>query len=160
MPVKKNSIVLLQGIFDPSVFDHLKRRKIREVFVLEGRPTLDAARHSCRELLKRKIRPTLIADNMAGFLFYQKLVKEVWLSCLYADQGGALCRTGGLILGVLGRAHHVPVHVYPSSGQSSLLGLTKDITSFNGISVAPAGISGYVPLVEWVPEKYIGKIYG
>src|SRR3990167_6147313 len=81
MSIKKNSVVLLQGVFKTSVFDLLKQKKVEEVFVLEGRPGLESARQSCRELLKRKIRPTLVTDNMAGFLFYKNLVKEVWLSC-------------------------------------------------------------------------------
>ncbi len=158
--IKKNSVVLLQGVFEPSIFDLLKKRKVKDVFILEGRPGLDAAKHSCRELLKRKIKPTLIADNMAGFLFYKKLVKEVWLSYQSVDKSGALCQIGGLILGVLGRRHKVPVYAYPSSQKLQLLGRPKDISHFNGIKVASNSIPGYVPLVEQVPGKYIDKTYG
>ncbi len=160
MSIKKNSVVLLQGVFEPSIFDLLKKKKVKEVFVLEGRPGLDAAKHSCRELLKRKIKPTLISDNMAGFLFYKKLVKEAWLSYQSIDKNGALCQIGGLILGVLGKKHKVPVYVYPSNQKSKLLGKPKDILYFNGMRVAPSGIPGYVPLVEQVSERYITKAYG
>jgi methylthioribose-1-phosphate isomerase len=158
--INKNSIILLQGIFEPSVFDLLKKRKAVEVNVLEGRPGLDAARHSCRELLKRKIRPTLITDNMAGFLFYKKLVKEIWVSYQSAEKNGVLCQIGGLILGVLGRKHGVPVYAYPSSRKVALLGRPKDISYFNGIKVAANNTPCYVPLVEQVPGKYIERIYG
>ena len=160
MSVKKNSVVLLQGVFAPSLFDLLKTRKIKEVFILEGRPGLDAAKHSCRELLKRKIKPTLIADNMAGFLFYKSLVKEVWLSYQSTDKSGALCQIGGLICGVLGWKHKIPVYAYPSGQKLKLLGRPNDISYFNGIKVAPNNIPGYVPLVEQVPKKYIDKTYG
>lgn len=160
MSIKKNSVILLQGVFESSIFDLLEKRKIKEVFVLEGRPGLEAARKSCCELLKRKIKPTLIADNMAGFLFYKKLVREVWLSCQSEDKDGALCQIGGLILGVLGRKHKVPVNTYPSGQTLQLLGRPQDIFYFNGIKVAPSGIQGYVPLVEWVPSKYIDKAHG
>ena len=156
---KKNNIILLQGVFKTSIFDLLKKRKIKEVFILEGRPSLEAAKQSSRELLKRKIKPTLIADNMAGFLFYKKLVKEVWLSYQTADKKGALCQIGGLILGVLGRKHKVPVNIFPNKAKLQLLGRAKDITYFNGTKVAPSGIKSYVPLAEWVPRKYITKIY-
>ena len=150
----------MQGVFEPSIFDLLKKRKGKKFFILEGRPGLEAARRSSREFLKRKIKPTLIADNMAGFLFYKNLVKEVWLSYQSIDKKGALCQIGGLILGVLGRQHKVPVNLYPSGQKLQLLGHPKDIACFNGIKVAPVNIPGYVPLVEWVPKKYIGKIYG
>jgi len=159
MSINKKNIVLLQGVFNASIFDLLKKRKIKEVFILEGRPSLEAAKQSSRELLKRKIKATLIADNMAGFLFYKKLVKEVWLSYQTADKKGALCHIGGLILGVLGRKHKVPVNIFPNKAKLQLLGRAKDITYFNGIKVAPSGIKGYVPLAEWVPSKYITKIY-
>ena len=114
MSINKKNIVLLQGVFNTSILDLLKKRKIKEVFILEGRPSLEAAKQFSRELLKRKIKPTLIADNMAGFLFYKKLVKEVWLSYQITDKKGALCQIGGLILGVLGFKHKVPVNIFPN----------------------------------------------
>ncbi|MCK5083334.1 MAG: hypothetical protein KAR31_10545 [Candidatus Omnitrophica bacterium] len=158
--IKKKSVILMQGVFEPSVFDRLEKRKGKKFFILEGRPGLQAAKRSSRELIKRKITPTLIADNMAGFLFYKDLVKEVWLSYQQTDKKGAVCQVGGLILGVLGRTHNVPVYLHPSDQELQLLGHPKDITRFNGMNVAPSNIPGYVPLVEWVPKKYIGKIYG
>ena len=121
MFVKKNSVILLQGVFKTSIFDLLKKRRDKEIFILEGRPGLEAAKHSCRELLKRQIKPTLIADNMAGFLFYKNLVKEAWLSYHTSDENGALCQIGGLILGVLGRKHKVPVFTYPNNQKLQFL---------------------------------------
>lgn len=156
---KKKSIVLLHGDFDKTFFDELQRRKLKDIFMLEGRPDLNAVRVNARELLKRKIKPTLIADNMAGFLFLKNLVKEVWLAYQFADHNGAVCRIGSLILGVLGKRHNVCVNVYTAKGKTRFIGKQRDIFYFNGIRVAPAGIKGYVPLVEWVPKKYITKIY-
>lgn len=160
MLLKKKSIILVHGIFEPSVFDLLKKRRGAAFFIPEGRPGLDAAKRSSREFIKRKIRPTLIADNMAGFLFYNGFMKEVWLSYQFLDKTGALCRIGGRILGVLGRRHKIPVYLYPSDQESQLLGRPKEIACFNGTRVAPKDVPAYVPLVEWVPNKYIGKIYG
>jgi methylthioribose-1-phosphate isomerase len=155
----EGSVILLQGVFDPAVFHLLPKTDVLEVFVMEGRPSLESANTTCRELLKRKIRPTLIADNMAGFLFYKNLVREVWLSCQMADDQGALCQTGGLILGVLGKRHHVPVKLYPSSKESKMMGRQRDIFYFQGVKVAPANIKGYVPLMEWLPKEYITEIH-
>ncbi|OGX06933.1 MAG: hypothetical protein A2Z88_03955 [Omnitrophica WOR_2 bacterium GWA2_47_8] len=156
---KEKSVVLVQGVVKGSLFDLLKKRKTTDIVVLEGRPNLEAARQSTKDLAKRKLIPTLIADNMAGVLFYKNLVKEVWLSYQLTDENGALCDIGGLILAVLGKRHNIPVYIYPSGRKSKLLGVSGDILKFNGTRVAPAGVEGYVPLVEWVPQKYITKTY-
>ena len=155
----KGSVAILQGIFKNSFFDYLRDSGQKDIFILEGRPSLDAAENSCRELIKREIKPTLIADNMVGFMFYKNLVKEVWVSYQTADEEGVLCHVGGLVLGVLGKKHNIPVHAYPGEKTLALLGHEKEIFHFNGLKVAPAGIKGYVPLAEWVPRKYITKIY-
>jgi len=159
MSVKKKSIILLQGVFKDSAFDMIAKKRSKEIFILEGRPGLDAAKRSCQALIDRSIRPTLITDNMAGFLFYKKLVKEVWMSYQTADKERALCQIGGLILGVLGRRHKIPVYLYPNKQKLQLMGYSNDISFFNGVRIAPTGIKGYVPLVEWVPREYMTKIY-
>src|SRR3989338_6892437 len=117
---KEKSVVLVQGVVKGSLFDLLKKRKTTDIVVLEGRPNLEAARQSTKDLAKRKLIPTLIADNMAGVLFYKNLVKEVWLSYQLTDENGALCDIGGLILAVLGKRHNIPVYIYPSGRKSKL----------------------------------------
>ncbi|MDD3375785.1 MAG: hypothetical protein PHY73_08725, partial [Candidatus Omnitrophica bacterium] len=156
---KKNSIVLLHGVFKDSFFEILKKKKIREVFVLEGRPYLDGAKELCPKLLKHKIQPVLIADNMAGFLFYKDLVKEVWISYQEEGKKNVLCKIGGLILSVMAKRHKVPVNVFPSGKQKKYIANPKEIFSFNGKRVAAKGINGFVPLLEDVPRKYITEIY-
>lgn len=156
---KEKSIILLHGMFDKGAFDILCQRKSSSIYVLEGRPSLGSGRHCSAELLKRNIKPTLIADNMAGFLFFRKMVKEVWLAYHTADNNGGVCQVGGLILAVLGKRHHVPVYLYPAIEKSDLMGKEKDLFQFNGVRVVPSGVRGYVPLVDWVPQKYITKMY-
>ena len=92
---------------------------------------------------------------MAGFLFFKGLVKEVILACQYADKKGALCDMGGLILAVLAKKHKVPVKLLVADHRTRFLGDPKDILSFEGHGIAPKGAHGYVPLVEWVPVKYL-----
>ena len=156
---KKKSLVVLQGVFAESFFDELQNRNIKEVFILEGRPKLEPAIASSQALLKRKISPTLISDNMAGFLFYKNWVKEVWLAYQLAGHNGALCDIGALILGVLGKNHRIPVLLYPAGRKTPFLGKDDDLMYFKNIRIAPKGIKGYVPLVEWLPKQYITKIY-
>ena len=153
----KGSVVLVHGVFEPSVWEAITAGG-GEIFVMEGRPSLESAQTTCRELLRRKIRPTLIADNMAGFLFYRNLVREVWLAYQQSDDQGALCPIGSLIVGVLAKRHNVPVYVYPASKESRMMGGQKDIFYFKGIKVAPQNIKGYDPLVEWFPKKYITEM--
>ncbi|MCD4781372.1 MAG: hypothetical protein K8S27_12615 [Candidatus Omnitrophica bacterium] len=150
------SVVLLHGAFESFFFDIIKKKKYEHVFVMEGRPSLVAAKMSCRELLKRSIRPTLICDNMAGFLFYQGLIKEVWLAYHEADNRGAMCFIGASILGVLSRKHNIPVFCYPSDQTVDYLGQQKDLLLFNEKPVAPKGTEVYLPLIEWVPGTCIG----
>ena len=151
--------ILVQGVVNDVLFDLFKERKIKEVVVMEGRPSLDAARLNCRALVKRKIKPVLIADNMAGFLFFKRRVKEVWLSYYAVDKKGALCDIGASILGVLAKKHKLPVNLFPAAGKPKSKGKEKDLFSFNGEKVAPKNIKGYVPLTERLAEKYITKVY-
>ena len=149
------NVTLVQGVFDTAFFDLLKKKKVKEAVVLEGRPTLEAAKRNSQQLLKRKIKPILISDNMAGFFFYKNFVKEVWLAAQKSDEKGALGHIGALMLAVLARRHKVPVYTFKAQKETELFGHKKDIFSFNGIKTAPEGIHAYVPLVEWVPRKYI-----
>lgn len=159
MLIEKKPEILLHGVFKDEFFDVLRKRKTKRVFVLEGRPYLRGAKFLCKELLKRKITPILIADNMAGFLFYKGLVKRVWMAYQDINKSVAFCPIGGLVLAVLGRRHKVPVNIFPSVIKENLMGMPKDIFNFNGLRVAAKGIKGYVPLIDEVPRKYITEIF-
>jgi len=152
--INKNSITILHGNFDKLAFDQMKKKKIKNVFVLEGRPSMQSSKNTCKELVKRKIRPTLIADNMAGFLFYKGLAKEVLISAVVSDDDKALCSIGSMILAVLGKKHKVPVNVVLCDQEVRFMGEGNEILSFSGKRVAPKGVEGYAPLMEWVPKKY------
>ncbi|MFA5089015.1 MAG: hypothetical protein WC552_08300 [Candidatus Omnitrophota bacterium] len=153
------TIILVQGVVHDSLWDILKEKQTQDIFILEGRPYLYPAKHSTREAIRRKITPTLIADNMAGFLFYKNFVKEVWLAYHLADKTGALCDIGALILGVLGKRHRIPVYLYPSGQKTKFLGRGKDLHTFNGVPAVPGNVRAYVPLVDRVPMTYITRIH-
>jgi len=156
----KQSVVLLHGVFDPALFDLFKKRKKEKFYVLEGRPSLEGGKSCCRELLKRGIPPTVITDNMAGFLFSKDMVKEVWLAYVQADDRGAMCYIGASILGLLAKRNGIPVFVFPAARKRPApLGEAKDLLTYNGTKVAPRGIKTYVPLMEWVPGKCFEESY-
>src|SRR5271154_6195624 len=106
---KPKSIILFHGVLSTGSLDKFKLAKDNHAFVCEGRPSLEAGRKTSGILLKQGIIPTMISDNMAGFLFFKGLVKEVVIACQYADNKGALCDMGALILAVLAKEHKVPV---------------------------------------------------
>src|SRR5208283_617986 len=152
---KAKSIYLLQGIISAETLKKVKFSKGRHAFVCEGRPTLEAGRKTAQVLLKRGITPTIISDNMAGFLFFKGWVKEVIVACQYADSTGALCDMGALILAVLAHKHKIPLKLLPAEHRARFLGDPKSVLSFEGKRIAPVGTHSYVPLVEWVPAKYL-----
>lgn len=147
-------ICLFQGVLSTESFKKVKISLHDHAFVCEGRPSLEAGRKTSGILLKKGITPTVISDNMAGFLFFKGLVKQVFIACQYADDTGALCDTGALILAVLAKRHKIPLKLLVAEHRTRFLGDPKAILSFEGQRIAPKGTHGYVPLVEWVPVKY------
>ncbi len=154
MPDSRGAL-LIQGVLDDLAIKKIKPGKKQTVFVCEGRPSLEAGKLNAKALLKQGITPTIICDNMAGFLFFKKMVGRVILACQYADKGGALCDTGALVCAVLAKTHQVPVQLMPARARTRFLGSPGDILSFEGKAIAPKGTQGYVPLVEWVSGKYL-----
>ena len=152
------SIYLFQGVLNADSLKKVKLSQDEHAFVCEGRPSLEAGRKTSEILLKQGISPTVISDNMAGFLFFKGLVKEVNIACQYADSTGALCDTGALILAVLARKHKVLVKLLIADHRTRFVGDPLSIVSFEGQLIAPKGTHAYVPLVEWVPAKYLTKV--
>lgn len=152
LKVRKKSIVLLHGQFGEEALNSLPKGK--KVYMLEGRPSLESASYLSKELGKRKITPTIIADNMAGFLFYKGLVDEVWLAASDLNKESAVCPVGSLILAVLAKKHKVKVKCHQGNRIKKYLGKQKDLVEFKGKRIAANGVKGYVPLVDTVPRKY------
>ena len=152
---KPKSIVLVHGVLTPEAVLKIKLLKSQSVFICEGRPSLEAGKSNAKGFLARHIIPTVICDNMAGFLFFKGYVKTVVLTCQYADKGGALCDTGALICAVLAKHHKIPLNLVHAKTKTRFLGDPKSILSFEGKQIAPKGTHGYVPLVEWVSGKYL-----
>lgn len=152
---KAKSICLFQGVLSAESLKKVKLVQKDHAFICEGRPSLEAGRKTSGILLKKGIIPTVISDNMPGFLFFKGLVKQVFIACQYADNKGALCDMGALILAVLAKKHKIPLSLLVADHRSRFLGDPQAILSFEGQRIAPKGTHGYVPLVEWVPVKYL-----
>ena len=152
---KDRSIILLHGVLTQGALAKIKHKGGVRIVICEGRPSLRAAEHNSRFFLDKRITPVIICDNMAGFLFYKGYVKEVVLACQYVDNTGALCGMGALILAVLARKHKVPVRLSEGERKKHFLGNAKDLLMLKGSPTASAKTQAYVPLVEWVPAKYL-----
>ena len=152
---KLRSIVLFQGVFSVEAITKIKAAKTTPIFVCEGRPSLEAGKSNSKALLIQGITPTVICDNMAGFLFFKGFVREVVIACQYADGTGILCDTGGLILAVLAKKHKVALRLLEAEHKKHFLGNPKDLLTLKGFPTASKETHAYVPLVEWVPAKYL-----
>ena len=154
---KPNSIYLIHGVLTSGALAKIKTKGGVHVVISEGRPSLRAGEHNSRFFLSKKVKPFIICDNMAGFLFFKGFVKEVILACQYADKTGALCDTGALVLAVLAKKHKVGIRLLEAEHKKHFLGSPKDLLSLKGMATALAGTQAYAPLVEWVPVKYLKK---
>ncbi len=152
---KEKTVILLQGVLTQGALTKVKPKGGSRVVICEGRPTLRAAEHNGRYFLDKKIKPVIICDNMAGFLFFKDYVKEVVLACQYADNTGALCDIGALILAVLAKKHKVLLRLLDGEHKKHFLGNPKDLLVLKGLPTASDKTYAYVPLVEWVPAKYL-----
>ncbi|HOY09745.1 MAG TPA: hypothetical protein PLB05_06690 [Candidatus Omnitrophota bacterium] len=155
----QRSYILLLGVPEPALFDKFKACKVKACVIPEGRPDLKAAQVNSRAMLKRGMAPVLIADNMAGFMLYRSMIKEIWLAYQVGDDHGALCDIGALIYAILGKKHGVPVYGYPAAEKRRFIGKPQEIFCFCQKRIAPRDIHGYVPLLEWVPGTYIKRMY-
>lgn len=151
--------ILLRGTPQKSFFDTLASKNIKELFILEGRGTVRKTSAFCKEILKHHITPTFITDNMAGFLFFKNLVKEVWVTYQDVKEENLVSEAGALMLGILSRKHHVPFFAVRSKYVLPAKGRPKDILEFFGRTIAPKGTKTFVPLLEALPKSYAKGIY-
>lgn len=153
---EKKSVLLLHGYFTEDTIAQIKKRKFKNIVVMEGRPSLASARQTMKMLASTRLEPTVISDNMAGSLFFNDLVKEVWIDYRDNSSSSITSQIGSLILAILAKKHKVPVRAFESSDLSSdIIGKSKDLIYFNGVHVAAKGIQTYVPLVDQIPRRLI-----
>ena len=149
----KKPVILIHGVLTNGALAKIKAKD--NIVISEGRPSLRAAEHNSRFFTEKRKQPIIICDNMAGYLFYKGLVKDVVLACQYADKTGALCDIGALILAVLAKKHKVNLRLLEAEHKKHFLGNPKDLLNIKGVAIAAVGTNAYAPLVEWVPGKYL-----
>jgi methylthioribose-1-phosphate isomerase len=145
------SLSLIYGVPTPRFYAEFREAS---VFVAEQRPGLDGMRVVGRELLRRRVTPVILCDNMMAFVMERGLVKDV---CIFADTLDATkaeCRTGSLIAALVAREHKVPVYLYNRAGRVT----TGSLLKIGGRRVTTPDLKTYVPLTEEVPLELTTEI--
>jgi methylthioribose-1-phosphate isomerase len=147
-----------------------KQGKKINVFADETRPLLQGARLTTWELKKAGIPVTLITDSMAGYF-----MKKGEVDCVItgadriAANGDTANKIGTYTLAVLAKENNIPFYIAASVSTIDTSIKTGDkipieerkaeeVTHFQGISIAPAGISAANPAFDVTPHKYITAI--
>jgi len=147
-----------------------KEGKKLQVYVDETRPVLQGARLTAWELTQEKIPFTLITDNMAGFLMYQKKVNLIIVGADHiARNGDVVNKIGTYSLSVLARENKVPFYVAApistidvslKSGKEILIEERdpQEVTHIFGKQIAPTGVKVFNPAFDLTPNDYVEAI--
>lgn len=140
------------------------------VFADETRPYLQGARLTAWELKQEEIDVTLITDNMAGHFFQQGRFDAVIVGAdRIAANGDTANKIGTYTVAVLANAHGVPFYVAaplstidvncPSGTAIPIEERSAaEVTSMNGLSIAPEGIKVRHPAFDVTPARLVSAI--
>lgn len=140
------------------------------VYVDETRPALQGARLTTWELIREKIPFTLITDNMAGFLMYQKKINVIIVGAdRIARNGDVVNKIGTYSLSVLARENKIPFYVAApistidmslKSGEEIPIEVRdpKEVTHILGKQIAPTGTKVFNPAFDLTPNGYVEAI--
>ncbi len=140
------------------------------VFADETRPYLQGARLTAWELKQEEIDVTLITDSMAGHFFQQGRFDAVIVGAdRIAANGDTANKIGTYTVAVLANAHGVPFYVAAPLSTIDVNTATgagivieersaAEVTSMNGVSIAPDGIHVRHPAFDVTPARLISAI--
>jgi methylthioribose-1-phosphate isomerase len=140
------------------------------VFADETRPYLQGARLTAWELKQEEIDVTLITDSMAGHFFQEGRFDAVIVGAdRIAANGDTANKIGTYTVAVLANAHGVPFYIAAplstidvNCATGALIVIEErsaaEVTSMNGISIAPEGISVRHPAFDVTPARLISAI--
>ncbi len=140
------------------------------VFADETRPYLQGARLTAWELKQEEIDVTLITDSMAGHFFQQGRFDAVIVGAdRIAANGDTANKIGTYTVAVLANAHGVPfyiaaplstidVNTQTGAGIEIEERSAAEVTSMNGVSIAPDGIHVRHPAFDVTPARLISAI--
>lgn len=125
-------------------------KEVESILVPEMRPQLWGARVIARELTRRNVPVTLISDNMIGTLFAQKQIRKFLLFHTELTAAGPSAYCGALLAAQLACAHGVAIDLRESCTSTEPMS-DRDVATFLGEKVVPAGVSIYPLEKEVIP---------
>jgi len=120
-------------------------------FVAELRPGLEGTQVVAKELLRRRIQPVVICDNMMAHCMERGLVNAVHIFYGRLTKKKAVCRTGSLIAAICAFKHQIPTRLHRGKVSRSKGSLLR----MGGKKVTSQNIKTLVPPTEDVPRIYI-----
>lgn len=154
-----------------AVFYALKEKKVPfSVYVDETRPLLQGARLTAWELVKSKIRATLICDNMAASLMRAGKIDGVVVGAdRIAMNGDTANKIGTYGVAVLAKVHSIPFYIAAPSTTFDLKAKTgadipieershDEVRQVHGTQLAPKGMKAFNPAFDVTPHQYISGI--
>ncbi len=146
-----------------------KQGKKISVYATETRPYLQGARLTCLTLVEAGYTPTLITDNMVGYLMWKGLVDKVFLAADRIAMDGSIAnKIGTYSIAVLAARHKVPFYVLGYEGPDPNTNTWEDmeIEERNPQEVlycmkartAPEGVQAYYPAFDITPPELITAI--
>ena len=140
------------------------------IFVDETRPILQGARLTAWELQQAGIPLTLITDTMAGYFMQKGRINAIFVGAdRIAANGDVANKIGTYSLAVLAHVHRIPFYVVAPcstidlslpSGEAIPIEqrASHEITSIQGIPIAPVDVAVANPAFDVTPSYYISAI--
>lgn len=147
-----------------------KAGKVTRVFADETRPLFQGARLTAWELMRAGVDVTVITDSTAGFLMHNREVDVVIVGAdRIAANGDTANKVGTYTLAVLAERHGIPFYVAAPtttfdtqvrSGRNIPIEERDptDVTTINGIRIAPEGVKVLAPAFDVTPGELIHAI--
>jgi methylthioribose-1-phosphate isomerase len=152
------------------IYRAVAQKKRVRVFADETRPLLQGARLTAWELMQAGIDVTLITDNMAARVMFEKKIDAVFVGADRIARNGDVCnKIGTYGVAVLAREHGIPFYVVapistfdPSIPDGSHIPIeerpAEEVTRGFGRRTAPEGVSVYNPAFDVTPARFVTGI--
>lgn len=140
------------------------------VYACETRPVLQGARLTTWELMQANVDVTLITDNMAAHTIKSKHITSIIVGAdRIAGNGDTANKIGTFNLALLAKAFSIPFYVAaplstfdPSITNGNQIPIeernSEEITTLNGIRIAPEGVKVFNPAFDVTPGELITGI--
>ncbi|MFP3985508.1 MAG: S-methyl-5-thioribose-1-phosphate isomerase [Candidatus Bathyarchaeia archaeon] len=145
-----------------------KEGKKIQVIATETRPLLQGARLTAYELFLEGIPVRLITDSMVGYVMAKGMVDKVVVGADRIVNDAVINKIGTYTIAVLAHEHGIPFYVAAPKSTFDTNRSAKDVVveerdveevaSFNGVQIAPEGVSVFNPAFDVTPLKYVSAI--